>query len=85
MGFQGKYQTPQIRWLCLSPAYLQEYLSSGAQKQMKTNCFFFACVLNTVTTFGLMLGLVKSSLEVKHTELLNSIPLNPASACCDSR
>lgn len=72
-------------WLCPSPALLQEYLPSGGQKQIKTSCFLFALVVNTVTAFGLMSGLVKSFLKVKQSELLHSIiPLNSASARSNS-
>lgn len=72
-------------WLCPSPACLQEYLPSSGQKQIKTDCFLFALVLNTAAAFGLMSGLVKSFLKVRQPELLNSIPLNSASACCSPR
>lgn len=73
MCFQAKYQ------IFLSIAHAFPFLSlpsyrnsSSSQEQIITSCFLFALVLNTVTTFGLMLGLVKSSLKVKHTELLTS-------------
>lgn len=73
MCFQAKYQillSIAHAFPCLSlPSYRN---SSSSQEQIITSCFLFALILNTVTTFGLMLGLVKSSLKVKHTELLTS-------------
>lgn len=73
MCFQAKHQIflpTALAFPCLSlPSYRN---SSSSQEQIIKSCFLFALILNTVTTFGLMLGLVKSSLKVKHSELLTS-------------